>query len=221
MPDYSQTKAYQILCDVDTRVYVGHTTRTLEQRMRNHVNDDTHFSRIMKDIGVEHFGIFLLEARDCANVTEAKQLEHEWMQELCTLDPSFGFNVQHPIQELTEYEQQKRYREANKEIIRERKRKYVEENADYVAAKKAEWQAANRDKINQQRADNAEKVRAQRRASYHRMREADPEKMAAKQRAAYDRRVAKDPEAVRAYGRQAYHRNKAKDAPNSSPTSPN
>lgn len=222
MPDYKHTKVYKIICDCDDRIYVGHTTRPLDARMSSHktATKRVPFSDFMREIGFKHFTIVLLEAKECKNVEEARDLEHKWMQELCALDPRFGFNIQHPVQELTEYEQQKRYREANKDIIRERKRKYVENNAEHVAAKKAEWEKANRAKINEKRAANADKIRAQKRAAYHRAKEADPEGMATKQRAAYDRRFAKDPEALRAYGRAAYYRNKEKMAPKSSATSP-
>lgn len=212
MPDYKLTKVYKIICDCDDRIYVGYTTRTLDARMSSHKKATTRvpFSDHMREVGFKHFTIVLLEEKECKNAEEARQLEHKWMVELGALDPETGFNRTPPTQQLTDYEYQKQYREANKDVIRERKRKYVEENAEHVAAKKAEWGKANRAKINERRAANREKIRAQKRAAYHRAKEADPEGVAAKQRAAYERRVANDPDAVRAEGRAAYCRRKAK-----------
>ena len=76
----------------------------------------------MKEIGVEHFGIYLLEARDCSSSKEARQLEQEWMDELCVLDPAFGFNANQSVGKLTRKERNRKWAEDNREASRARGR---------------------------------------------------------------------------------------------------
>lgn len=108
----------------------------------------------MRDIGVEHFHIYLLEARDCKTKQEAFELEQEWMDELCALDPRFGFNIKSAVSQMTEAEYVKKWAESHREVTRKhaqayRQRKLEEDPVGYRAHRAAQARAQRKKRAQQ------------------------------------------------------------------------
>lgn len=75
---------YQIVNDINGKVYVGKTERTIEERFREHCKDYTRrdyekrpLYRAMKKYGVEHFHIELLEETDNPEEREVYWIEQK------------------------------------------------------------------------------------------------------------------------------------------------
>lgn len=72
---------YKISNDVNNKVYIGLTTRSLEQRWKEHtiynINDDSLIHRAMRKYGVEHFFIELIE--ECEN-NMLQEKEKYWIK---------------------------------------------------------------------------------------------------------------------------------------------
>lgn len=71
---------YKIINDINSKVYVGQTTYTLEERWKHHLSDMSKYPyklyRAMNKYGVEHFSIHLIE--ECPN-EELDQKEIYWI----------------------------------------------------------------------------------------------------------------------------------------------
>lgn len=185
---------YKLVCEVDGRVYVGQTCRTLKARMGSHRRDKAAaFSKTFNEIGHEKFTIHLLETRVCETIMEARRKEVEWMDHFGSCDPSKGFNIARVMDSSKEgmFHYQQQYRHTHRDEIVEKKRKYREENNEDIAAKKKAYRHANMDVERQYREDHKDHINARKRELYKAEKERDPEGLAAKKRAAYDRRKAK------------------------------
>ena len=162
MPDWSQAKAYQIQCDVDLRIYVGLTTLSLEKRLTQHKCAPRPFGQIMREIGVEHFHIYLLEARECGSKEEARQLEQEWIEELSVLDPSFGFNSNAAVSQITPTERAAQWTNEHREHSLERMRKSSKKRREKELARDPEaFRAKQAKKQANYRRRKAERAQAQ------------------------------------------------------------
>jgi Uri superfamily endonuclease len=82
---------YAIKNDVDDEVYIGSTTKTLDQRFGQHVYDSNHkistsLHKHMKLIGVSHFKIEVIRRVAFKHISELISLETEYIKRFGTLN---------------------------------------------------------------------------------------------------------------------------------------
>ena len=98
---YKRAKIYKITNDIDNDFYVGSTCEpTLAKRMANIRNDSKKQEKTtpllikMRELGVEHFKIVLLELFPCTSMDELRAREHYW-KSVSTQEPAL---VQIPLE---------------------------------------------------------------------------------------------------------------------------
>ena len=125
---YENAKIYCILNTLDDEVYVGSTCQTLTQRMTKHRYnaksrpDAMKITQKMKEQGIEHFYIELLEEYPCEDKTHLMKKEGEWITKISTLNDK--------IMGRTRAECTKKWREENKEHYLAVRREHRKKNID-------------------------------------------------------------------------------------------
>jgi len=123
MKDYSQTKMYKLISKNTDKVYYGHSTITLKERLRLHVSDASrpHKPCTSKEIiDAGDYEIVLLEDYPCANKKEAHTRERWWIEN-------------HPcVNKYIPCRTKKEYNADNKERIEVVRKLYVKKNADKI-----------------------------------------------------------------------------------------
>lgn len=76
-------KVYKITCKINNKLYIGQTYNSLEDRLRQHINDanegkDTKFYRAIRKHGASNFHIELID--ECDSQEELDELEWYWIQ---------------------------------------------------------------------------------------------------------------------------------------------
>ena len=116
--DYKNGKIYQLLNNNTNDVYVGSTTQPLCKILHQHKSKSTrytnHFYEKMRDIGIEHFYIELIELYPCKSKEELRAREGHYIRERGTLNKIIAGRTQ------------KQYNEEHIEIINEVKTQYNE-----------------------------------------------------------------------------------------------
>ena len=84
MPDFSKGKLYILKNTKNDKVYIGHTTETLEKRLKRHFehtkgNFNYSMREPIQEIGEENFYIELLEEFPCQNKKELEDVENYWI----------------------------------------------------------------------------------------------------------------------------------------------
>lgn len=190
---YDHSKIYRLLCD-DGHYYYGSTIANLKSRLHGHKESSkTMTSRLyvhINSIGWDKVEIELIETFSCANRTEIRMKENEYI--LAAKDDPLCLNTLPAY--ASDAEKQQRavtYYETNKESILERNRNYVATHKEAVAEKHKEYYEKNKEAVqakhNEYITNNADAVKAQRKEFY----EKNKERLCAEKRA---RRLA-DPEA--------------------------
>lgn len=87
MMDYSKSKVYKIVNDVNDEIYVGSTTLTLKQRLKYHIKrckaeGKTKFHKAMREIGIENFHIKLLKKYTLESRKDLLKREEYWRKKL-------------------------------------------------------------------------------------------------------------------------------------------
>ena len=91
MPDYSKAKIYKIVNTIDNEIYIGSTVERFSERMAKHrysmkTKPQYLLYQHMNSVGVEHFGIELIEYYPCATIEELQAKEGEWIRKIGTLN---------------------------------------------------------------------------------------------------------------------------------------
>ena len=143
--DYQNGKIYRILNYIDDDCYVGSTTQPLSKRMawhRREVNSTTKKDRMlytkMRDIGIEHFYIELVEEFPCANREQLFQREGHFIRELGTLNRIIAGRTK------------KQHYQDNKSCILEHQHQYYNENKDVVLERNRVYNENNKGQIRKQ-----------------------------------------------------------------------
>ena len=147
MARYEYGKVYQIVNDVDDKVYVGSTCKKyLSQRMVKHKSDYARFVagtdngmkiyNHMQAIGYEHFHIELIRLVPCACVEELRRAEGEAIREL---KPALNVRIAGRTQ--------KERRNDTKDIIILQSKQYYEANKDRICARVNEYRNKNKEVI--------------------------------------------------------------------------
>lgn len=87
MSNYSNSKIYKLVNDVNDEIYVGSTASTLTKRLYGHKysvkrGKTSKIYSFMRDLGLEHFRIVLIEAFECKNKDELRKREQYYIDEL-------------------------------------------------------------------------------------------------------------------------------------------
>jgi hypothetical protein len=192
---YDRSKIYKLACD-DGHYYYGSTIAELKSRLHGHKDSSkTMTSRVythINSIGWDRVQIELVEEFSCANRTEIRMKENEYIA--TSKDDPLCLNTL-PSYASDEQKQQRsaNYYETNKATILERNRKYAETHKESVAEIRKEYYEKNKEdlqaKHNEYIAKNADAIKAQRKEFY----EQNKKRLCAEKRA----RRAADPEAAK------------------------
>jgi hypothetical protein len=175
--DYKNGKIYVIKNHINDMVYVGSTTQPLYKRFSLHkrsVNSircrAKKISIAMRDIGIEHFYIELLEEYPCDNIEQLHKREGYWIRELNSY--SNGYNAQVQGRNRQEYYQEhkerhaelvKNWYERNKNKVDDYHRKWYQENKGKILERQMQYYQDNKHDILQRekkyRDTNREKIR--------------------------------------------------------------
>ena len=155
MPDYSKGKIYKILNSIDDEIYVGSTIKTLSQRMAHHRHSLKQLPHIklythMIELGIEHFYIELIENFPCNDVYELRAREGHVIREIGTLNKNIAGRTYNKWREENKEhikEVKKQYYEYNKESIRQ----HYESNKDYLKEYDKQYHEQNKEHIHQRK----------------------------------------------------------------------
>lgn len=153
---YKNGKIYQLVNDVDSKVYVGSTTSTLTKRKSEHKNDakiqtERRVYKHLNTVGWDNVKIVLIETYPCNSKDELNARERHW---ILKIKPELNKNL--PCRTVKEYytdntedilEKQKEYRETNKEVIADKQKDYYDANKEVIAQQKKEYYEANKEVI--------------------------------------------------------------------------
>ena len=125
---YQDGKIYKILNSETSDIYVGSTCQRLAKRMMNHrtrvkEGKDTLLYRKMREIGIEHFYIELVENFPCESLEQLNKREGEWMREIAFLNEKVAGRTK------------KEYKQDYKEKISEQGKEYYETRSETICAK--------------------------------------------------------------------------------------
>lgn len=95
-------KIYKITCLIDNKVYVGKTTKSINERIRGHLSNKKHslIDEAIQEYGIENFKIEVIA--ECDSIEELNELEKYWIHKFDCKFPK-GYNL---IGYDTEYSKQ-------------------------------------------------------------------------------------------------------------------
>jgi group I intron endonuclease len=140
-------KIYKLVNDVDNKIYIGSSTYAyLASRMNMHRQTckdvsgrrNTFLYNHMREIGVEHCQIEILERVICENKQQLREREQYWIDKL---KPEL--NMFRAIPADKEYYKERR----NKETARETQKKYYNENKEALLLRQKIYAINNKEKI--------------------------------------------------------------------------
>lgn len=90
---------YKITCDVDNKIYIGKTTKSIEERFKEHINNSrkksyrhkSHLYSAIRMYGESSFRVEMIE--ECFDEDSLNEREVFWIRELNSRDPSVGYNI--------------------------------------------------------------------------------------------------------------------------------
>jgi group I intron endonuclease len=137
---YQKGKIYKIVNDVNDDIYIGSTVKQLSNRMAGHrssakTKTNNIYNRI-REIGIEHFKIILVELYKCESKEELRAREDYYIQ---LLKPAY--NMVNAIyntdkEKATTKIYNKQYKSDHSQEMADYQRKYMIINSDVVKAKK-------------------------------------------------------------------------------------
>ena len=169
MVNYANGKIYKITNDVDDRKYYGSTVQSLSARMvRHRIEARCGSNRIlynhMREVGIEHFKIYLVKHFPCNSKEELLAEEGKYIRKLHggfrSLNKVIAGRTKKQYREDNKdkiKQSAKQYREANKEKIRKTKKQYREANKNKEKDRMKQYYEANKDKMKQYREANKDK----------------------------------------------------------------
>ena len=157
---YRNGKIYKVFNTIDDSIYIGSTVQSLSHRMIKHKDDvksnkeyQTTICKLMKQLGVEHFYIELVESYPCDSKEELNAREGFWIKQLATVNKQITGRSRKEhyqdnkiqIQEKSK-EYRKQYKIDNKETILARNKEYYqrtkEHKQEYQKSEKVkEWKS--------------------------------------------------------------------------------
>ena len=81
---------YKAVNKINGKIYVGQTTKTINERFKGHLRGKTYFDKSLKKYGINNFEISIIDSASC--IEELNQKEEKWIKILdCTI-PN-GYNI--------------------------------------------------------------------------------------------------------------------------------
>tara|TARA_R110000823_G_scaffold41021_1_gene108285 strand:- start:1470 stop:1952 length:483 start_codon:yes stop_codon:yes gene_type:complete len=129
MVNYSNSKIYKLVNNVDNKIYIGSTCNTLRQRKGEHkrsskIHPERPVYKHLNQVGWENVEIILIETHECKNKDELHKRERHFIDEL---KPEL--NKQLPTRTLKEWQ------EDNKENIVQQKKEWYKDNKEKLQQK--------------------------------------------------------------------------------------
>lgn len=151
--DFSKGKIYEINNDIDDKVYIGSTTLTLNRRFAEHkynINKEKYITillyQLMREYGIEHFKIKLLENYPCKNNTELTNRENYYID-----NSNFVLNMKRALMNrikeyLSEQAKKNYYKNINtkKNYYKKNKEELIKKSKENYDRKKLEIKEKNK-----------------------------------------------------------------------------
>lgn len=146
---YNNGKIYTIRCRTDNDlIYVGSSTQPLHKRFYEHkmklmnggYNHRLLYNK-MDELGIDNFYIELYEHYNCNSKEELNRREGEIIRQIGNLNKNIAGQT---IQEYS-----KKWREDNKDIIKEKKQLYQQTNKEKIKDYQKEYRQNNKDKLSE------------------------------------------------------------------------
>ena len=141
-----ETSIYKISSTLGDKIYIGSTTKQLDQRLTSHKYNYNAWKNgtlkkrvssfiVFDEYGIENCIIDLLEMFPNLSTEERRIKEGEYIKSMPC--------VNHNIAGTTKKESDKRYRDMNKD----KRKKYIEENRTVIQQKTREWRDKNKERV--------------------------------------------------------------------------
>ena len=142
---YQNGKIYKVFNTINDDIYIGSTIQPLSQRMIKHKDDvksnkeyQTTICVLMKQLGVEHFYIELVESYPCSIKEELNSREGFWIKQMATVNKQITGRSRKEhyqdnevqIQEKSK-EYRKQYKIDNKEAILAKSKEYYQRTKEH------------------------------------------------------------------------------------------
>jgi hypothetical protein len=143
--NYRNGRIYIIRNTKNDKVYVGSTTQSLSQRFSVHKSSTTNPKKLnyslyeaMREIGIEHFNIELIEVYPSDSKEELHSREGYWIRHFQSFNDNHGFNCKIAGRSHKEYcEENKEYRLLkNKDYYQNNKEKRIKYSREFYASNK-------------------------------------------------------------------------------------
>lgn len=176
MPNYQNGKIYALRSHQTDDVYIGSTTRDLNNRKANHMSSFKQGQKLTSRelCKYEDCYIELIEACPCDNKKELERREGQIIRETenCINRIVVGRTPKEYREENVEVlkERSLKYRNANKKVIKVKNKKRYEENKEDILKKNKEWNDNHKEKVKEYKKEwcqvNAEKLKEQHHKNY-------------------------------------------------------
>ena len=167
MPDYKNGKIYQLVCNETREVYIGSTTRSLEDRLSTHKKSSNKcYSKQIIDRN--NYYIELLETYPCNNQFELDRKEGEYQRTIECINHNIAGRTRKEWEQdnkeaIAKYH--KEYKEYNKETIVNYRKEYYQDNKEAIFVHNKEYYQNNSETIIKQKHEynqnNKEAIKAQ------------------------------------------------------------
>ena len=162
--NYNKTKIYKIWSLLGDKVYIGSTTKDyLSQRMTAHRRDYQRWKItkqkfmssfiLFEEYGVENCLIELLEAKECKDINEARQLEGGYIRTLKCVNKR--------IAGRSDEDSKTEYNKNNKETVMRRALDFYYNNKDTIRARQNEYYKNNKEELQQKQREYRKKRKEQ------------------------------------------------------------
>ena len=106
MPDYLKSKIYKIIDNTNNSVYIGSTTKTINDRLCKHVNDYDRYLRGLMNylasfdiIKNNNYTIELIELYPCKNKIELTMKENDYIKSIVCVNRQKAYRSNNDIKE--------------------------------------------------------------------------------------------------------------------------
>jgi len=161
---YSHSKVYKLQCD-DGYYYIGSTVNNLNQRLGDHkrkakTDVNRKIYEHINEIGWERVRVILISEHNLENKDQLLREEDNVINQ-CK-DDLFCLNMYRAFTGLNREDYYRKYREENKEKIKEHNKEYKENNKEKIKEKGKEYREENKDKRKEYYIQNKDKINEQR-----------------------------------------------------------